>query len=92
MLKKQSVRSLWLLLLLLVSGGCGVTGPELNCDSRMEEYRVKWGDPEEVNRYVSRRLHVVSWWYWSRGFTTDFIWGNDVTGCEVTTSVFSPIG
>lgn len=63
-----------------------------NCDNEMGDTRSKYGSPEEVNNYSSGGYYSTSWWYWTKGIEFTFTWGKNVSGCEVSTFTFEPIG
>jgi len=75
----------------LYLSSCGLLGLD-GCDSKMDDYRDKWGSPEEVTAYNSDGYHNEEWWYWSKGKNVGFTWGSDVSGCDVDTYTFTPIG
>lgn len=63
-----------------------------NCDDEMSDTRKKYGAPEEISNYESGGYHSTDWWYWTKGIEFTFVWGNNVSGCEVSTYTFEPIG
>ncbi|MBA7524297.1 hypothetical protein ES705_16434 [subsurface metagenome] len=59
-----------------------------------QPYLDKYGDPEEVNEYISDDYHSIDWWWYSKGFMVNFLWSmySDVHGWEVDhTWLFDPI-
>ena len=72
----------------LLLAGCGGSS---GCSDEMDEFIGHVGQPEEVNEYDEHNFHSHTWWYWSRGFSRTFTWGNGVTGCDVGDYTFTPI-
>jgi len=63
-----------------------------NCDNEMDSKRKEYGNPEEVDSYTESGYHSETWWYWSKGISFTFTWGEGVEGCcKVSTYTFSPI-
>lgn len=75
------------LFLIIASFGC-----QCNCDDDMETKRNEWGSPEETESYSESGYNSVTWWYWSRGISFTFKWGDIIEGCcDVSTYTFEPI-
>jgi hypothetical protein len=81
---------LLLCIFLLISTNCDWF--ECNCDDEMEDIRSDLGEPEEKARYDSQGYHTETWWYWTKGISYTFTWGNDIRDCcEVSTFQFEPV-
>ena len=85
MIKNISVLFLTFILFYLIIG-CSS-----NCDKEMDKVRSKYGAPEEKNTYSSSGYHSETWWYWSKGISYTFSWGENVDGCDKSTYTFDPI-
>lgn len=84
MRKKYFVLFLTLILFLLIS--CSD-----NCDKEMDKVRNKYSNPEEKTTYSSSGYHSETWWYWTKGVSYTFSWGENVGGCDKSTYTFEPI-
>lgn len=71
---------------------CMICSCSSNCNDKMAETKRKYGPPEEVNTYSNSGYNSTSWWYWTKGIEFTFTWGDGVSGCEVSTFTFDPIG
>jgi hypothetical protein len=66
---------------------------EVNCDDEIDDAVNSLGPPEEVNKYDTEDgYHSWDYWWWSKGINYSFTWGTNVSGCEVSTYTFEPIG
>jgi len=63
-----------------------------DCSSAITDLIKSKGSPEEIKKYdTSDNYHSHDYWYWSKGFSKTFKWGNLFDGCETSTYTFTPI-
>lgn len=62
-----------------------------NCDDEMSDVKKKYGSPEETTSYDSDGYDSETWWYWSKGVSFTFTWGDNIDGCKKDTYNFSAI-
>jgi hypothetical protein len=73
-------------------GGCSKEDRgEASCNKQINSLVNNSGAAEEINRYDSGDYHSHTYWYWSRGFSRTFTWGENVVNCEISDYTFSPI-
>ena len=64
---------------------------EADCSDQINSLVNDMGPAEEINRYSSGNYYSYTYWYWSRGFSRTFTWGENVTNCEISDYTFTPI-
>lgn len=75
----------------VLAAGCGGGGIfSNNCDKEGSNTRSAYGEPQEIDKYDSGDYHSHTWWYWSRGFSRNFTWSNDIS-CRTSDYTFAPI-
>jgi len=84
------MRILILITILLFITGCEESSSS-NCNKQIKSLTDQRGSPEEVQKYDSGDYHSHSYWYWSKGFSRTFTWGDVVEGCEISDYSFTPI-
>lgn len=78
--------------LFLILAGCGEGGIfDTDCDGERKDLVRDYGEPDELQKYDASGYHSHSYWYWKRGFSRTFVWGDDVGNCEISDYTFSPI-
>ena len=68
-------RKLFLLLVALLFVSCDwgiIEEPYITFKSVSQEYRDRYGSPEDIYTYDSGDYHTIDWWWWSKGFMVGF--------------------
>jgi hypothetical protein len=62
-----------------------------SCRNSIDDVRALYGDPDEIEKYDSDNYHCHTYWYWCKGLSIVFIWGDGITGCcRKSTNTFEP--
>jgi len=72
----------------LFLNGCSSGNP---CKERMDRTIKDIGRPDNISKYDSSGYHSETWWWYSRGLSYTWMWGDDIAGCEKDTYKFKPI-
>jgi hypothetical protein len=84
-------RNLGMAVVALALAACGDGGLFVDdCGGEMGDARNAFGPPERSTSYDSGSYHSVTYWWYKRGVSKTFTWGNG-QDCKVTDFRFTPI-
>lgn len=72
-----------------VLAGCG--GGNHDCNSEISDLlKANGGSAESIEKFDDGNYHSWTYWYYKKGFSRTFTWGEPVESCKVSNFSFTP--